>query len=319
MKRIHTMLIGISLLAGSSVGAQAAEPVFPGASTIGLVPPPAMAASGRFAGFESDRGASILFSELPAYAYAGVLAKFTPDGLKSSGFIASAPPVDWSVPGGQQAKLMRGTQVTQGTTYNKWILLAGGPAATAVVTVQVPDSASDALPADVVEEALRTVAFRAPLGIDAQVGALPFRVGDQAGFRPVRVIAGATLLLTEGPSDTVSDPRQPLVVVASSFSGNPALATDEQRRQFAQRAFAAIAGLTDIRVESETLGRSGRVDWVRIAGTATDSKSGAVMYVSQTMRFEAAGYTRTVATVRASEKAKLAARFQRLADSVARN
>ena len=45
--------------------------------------------------------------------------------------------------------------------------------------------------------------IRGALGLDEQVAALPFRIDDLAGFRPVRVLAGNSVLLTLGPLATL--------------------------------------------------------------------------------------------------------------------
>ena len=74
------------LLLVAAPAVQAAEPVFPPGSRIGLVPPEAMQASRRFVGFENAaRSASIAFVEMPAGAYDSVAADLTKEALKAQG------------------------------------------------------------------------------------------------------------------------------------------------------------------------------------------------------------------------------------------
>ena len=64
----------------------AAEPVFPPASRIGLVPPEEMTVSKRFSGFENpEKAAAINFVEMPADAYQPLVNGLTKDALKRQG------------------------------------------------------------------------------------------------------------------------------------------------------------------------------------------------------------------------------------------
>src|SRR5207237_1336194 len=70
--------------AGSA--AQAADPVFPLGSRIGLVPPPGMVPSTAFQGFEDrERNVALLMSELPPDAFQAMEKAFTVDALKEKG------------------------------------------------------------------------------------------------------------------------------------------------------------------------------------------------------------------------------------------
>jgi hypothetical protein len=286
--RLAALVLALAL---GAAGARAAGEQFPAGASVGLAPPAGMTASKGFSGFEHRSGASIVVFEMPAQAYPEIAAKFTPDGFAASGFKAAAPGEPWPVAGGE-GRLMRGTQAAQGVTFDKWVVIARSGAVTAMVTAQVPRGIDGAPAAEAVEGALRTVAFRAEPPIADQIAALPYRVGDLAGFRPVRVLAGSALLLTDGPVDIDPQGRQPFVVVASSMGGRVA---PEQRAGLARRALAAVTGLRDVETTSETSREEDGTTVVRHEATARHDRTGAPLLVAQTMRFTPAGYLRTLA------------------------
>src|SRR5438309_7840973 len=73
-------LIVLAILLAPSLPGEAADPVFPPGSRIGLVPPPGMAPSTAFTGFEDrDRDVVILLTELAGSAYADVEKEFHTD------------------------------------------------------------------------------------------------------------------------------------------------------------------------------------------------------------------------------------------------
>lgn len=82
----------------------------------------------------------------------------------------------------------------------------------------VPEASANAA-TSAIEAALRTISFRAPASLNEQVTALPFRVGDLAGFRPVLAAGGLSLLLTDGPPDKPQGATQPIVYLIAHGSG----------------------------------------------------------------------------------------------------
>lgn len=285
---------------------------FPGAGGVGLDAPPGMVLSTEFAGFEDrENGSSIVVVELPAEAYPQLVTGFTDAGLARRG-ITVTQRSDWRMDGAE-AFLVRGTQEVQGVEFAKWMLVAGHPATTALVTVQVPGSV-DTYPDAVIEEALRTVQFRAAGDMDAQIAALPFVVGDLAGFRTVRTLAGNGLLLTEGSNDVVRTAEQPIIVIAAGFDTPPAVAA---RDAFARHAAATLVGVRDLRIATAAGFRHDDADWHRIEGAASEDDSGVPVVVTQVIRFIPDGWIRIAAIVAADRQDGLAPRLRRLAESVA--
>lgn len=283
---------------------------------IGLVPPKGMHPSKTFSGFESpETGATILVGELPAEAYPQILATFTPEGLAASGLQAAGAAIDWKVAGGRGGRLIRGRQTAYGTVFRKWVLLAKGPANTVMVTVQVPDAKSASFPDAAVDGALKTVSLRTPPSLEEQASALPFRIGDRAGFRPVRVIAGSGLLLTEGPRDAIPDASQPVVIVASAV-GVVGVHDKAGREALAEQAFSSIAGISDVSVVSKSLTEKDGAAWSRIEGRGTYRSSQEAVATLQLMRFDKAGYIRIVAIAGTLDRNRIVPRVEALAASI---
>ncbi|WP_133773899.1 hypothetical protein [Enterovirga rhinocerotis] len=311
--RVSAILAAGLLSAGAAL-AQAVTMV-PGTG-VGLVPPKALPLSKSFSGFgDQALASSILIVEFPAEAYAQILPSFTPEGMKATGVEATGPAVDWRIAGGQGGRLIRGKQTAGGLVLRKWIVLAKGPGSTVMVTAQSPEDKASALPDAAIEAALKTIALKAPPAMSEQIAALPFAVGDLGGFRPVRVLSGSALLLTEGPRDTIPDASQPVVIVASGVGGGEH-GDQASRSSFAREAMATVAGVSDLIVDDDTSFEKDGASWSRLAGFGTYRASSEAIWVVQVVRFAPGGYIRTVAITRAHDKDRLADRIDAVAGSV---
>jgi hypothetical protein len=186
---------------------------------------------------------------------------------------------------------------------------------TALVIGQYPADAPESLRESLLA-ALRTVTIRPPLAMADQIAALPFKLGDLAGFRPVRVMAGNSVLLTDGPKDQVQEAEQPILIVAQSFAPAPPA---EQREAFARAALGSNTFLKETMLERSQGFRQGGVDWHEIVAKAKDGASEQAVLVMQTIRFEPGGYTRMVGIVRADQREAVLPRFRRIVDTIAVN
>lgn len=295
------------MIAAILIAIQAAA-IFPQGGAIGLAPPPGMTEAAAFTGFESAAGDSIVVAELPREAYADLIRRIaaSPAGQPlPNGVTIDGPGTPVTLAGGIAGMRWRGHQTVAGVRYAKWMLLAEGPAATAIVTAQVPEPrAAGAAPA--IEAALASLRFQAAADLETAIAALPFALGDRAGFRPVRTLMGSALLLTEGPRDTDPDGAQPIVVVAASIDARPIADPEASARQM----FGAQAGFT--RIDMKTIERRG--DTVVADGTAVDRAR--YVRLRQHLRpTPGGGYLRTVCMWPVADD--LAARCDRLAGSVA--
>ncbi|WP_245263226.1 hypothetical protein [Azorhizobium doebereinerae] len=303
-------VLAAALLLAGAAGAMA-QAVFPPGVSIGLAPPPGMGPSAGFAGFQHPSGASIVVVEMPAEAYAQLTEKFTPETLRSSGFIVAGAAQPLQLADGE-GRLLRGTQDANGQTYAKWVVIARGPGTTALVTAQVPEGARAQVSDAAVEAALRSIAFRPQQSLQDQIGALPFTIGDTAGFRAVRVIAGSGLLLTDGPKDVDPDATQPIVVVASSL-GAPTSPADQDA--LARRALGTLAQMSEISITDEKRAMRGAATVLLLHATAKDARSGRLVQVTQTVIFSEGRYVRVVG-IAPADRADAIARTDRLAGSV---
>ncbi|KQP70788.1 hypothetical protein [Methylobacterium sp. Leaf112] len=309
----YAVLRLLALLGLLAAPAHAAEATFPPTGAVGLVPPPGMVPAKAFAGFEHPSGASIVIIEMPAEAYGQLVAKFTPEALGPTGFVAKGTGEGLSVTGGE-GRLLRGSQSANGLAYTKWIAVVRGGAGTGLVTVQVPEAARRQVPDKAVEAALGTIAFRAPGNVADQIAALPYSVGDLAGFRPVRTLMGNALLLTDGPKDIDPEGEQAIVIVAPSLGQVPV--APGQEGAFARKALGTIREVRDIAVTDEKNSTLGGAAVVRLRGTGSDTLSGRMMSVHQTIRFDGAGYLRVIGFAGADQRDVLA-RIDRIAASIA--
>src|SRR6266446_511931 len=116
--------------------AEAADPVFPPGSRIGLVPPPGMAPSTAFTGFEdSDRHAVIVLSELAGSSYADVEKEFNIEGMRAGGMEVERRE-DVSLKDGP-GFLIVAQQRISGTLVHRWALVLSSAAITAIVTATI--------------------------------------------------------------------------------------------------------------------------------------------------------------------------------------
>lgn len=281
---------------------------FPQGGAIGLTPPADMTEASGFTGFSNTAGDSITLAELPKEAWAELVKRIaaTPAGRPlPNGVIIDGPGDVITLPGGERAVRWRGHQQVGGTRHAKWVVLAEGADATAVVIAQVDASrAADRAPA--IESALATVRFQRPADLESAIAALPFSIGDRAGFRAVRTLMGSGLVLTEGPRDTDPDGAQPLVIVASSLDQT----APPDRTAFARNLFVAQPNFTRLTVRD--LVADG--ERVTITGTAVDRAR--FVTLRQHLRFvENGGYLRTMCIWPVADD--LTARCDRVAASVA--
>lgn len=307
MKGFVTAALGLAL---SFHAAFAAEPVFPPASRIGIVPPQDMVPAKRFAGFENEeKAAAITFIEMPAGAYGQLVSSLSKEALKRQGM---------SVTFRESLKLGTKTGVLIGGTTSgpeagrKWVLALKDSDLTALLVAQV-QGGTDGYSEEQMRNALKSVALRGPVSLDEQVAALPFRISDTAGFRPVKVLSGSSVLFTDGPLDTFKALEQPVAILAASLMPPP---SGDRRDQFAQVALTSNQILKDIVSERSESFRLKGQDWHEIVAKATDAASGRPVIVMQTIRFESDRYVRMVGIARIDQREQLLPRFRNLIDNL---
>ena len=155
------LVLSALLLALAQTPARAADVIYPPGSRIGLAPPPGLAPSRNFFGYEDpDNNVAIILVALPVEAYAELDKTVGAESFKRQGVTLEtreAMPLSTG-----KAFLVIGHQEMDKTNLRKWFLVASSPALTAFVTVQVPDAAKARYPDEVIRAALSTLAVRPP-------------------------------------------------------------------------------------------------------------------------------------------------------------
>ena len=294
----------------AALGAAMADPVFPAGSRIGLEPPPGMAQSKRFSGFEdADRKAAILVLDLPGAAYQEAeTSLFAKPQQEVEALTRRSFPFDSGI-----ALLATGTAQENDKRLHKWFFLAttvAGPVPnlTAVITVEVPEAARGIYTDPVIEKALRSVTFRKP-PIDEQLAMIPFKLGDLAGFHVRQVAPPGTVIVTETGEGGLFDRAYAIVSLAPGGPANPS-----DRARFAQNLINS-APVRDLSIQSgETMRIKGLPgNEVRAIGKGADGKP---IRIVQWLRFGTGGFMRIVAVSPQPEWDALFPRFRALRDGI---
>ena len=312
------LIVGAAFTASAPLvraqGGQAQEAVFPPSSRFGFAAPTDMMVSKRFTGFERRGGGAVVsVVELPAPAYTEMEQSFTDETLKAQGMVVrsreSVPLAD-----GLQGVLFTGeataSDVPGVPALNKWLLIVGGSDVTGLIIAQ---AASGAESEEAIRAMLTSVKLRGALSLDEQVAVLPFRIGDPAGFRPVRALAGNSVLMTLGPRDQISAMEQPILVIAHAVQ---APTPQEQRDGLARQALFANQTMKDFQIERSQSYRQNGVDWHEIVARAVDVPTNTPVVVAQTIRFAPDGYIRAVGVTRADQRSDVLPLFRQVVDSL---
>jgi hypothetical protein len=311
---ILRLIIVLALALGASPAA-AADAAYPPGSRIGLAPPPGMVTSKSFFGYEDpDNNAAIILLALPAQAYADLDQSVTADALKRQGVTfetREAMPLSIG-----NAFLVLGHQEVEKTKIRKWILVAASSGLTALVTVQIPEAAKALYPDAAIRAALATLAIRTTVPVDEQLGLLPFKVGELAGFRIGGVVPGRAVMLSDAPAEapgSMDTTMEPHIFVAIA-PGGPTQTAD--RDAFARDAFATGPNLRDIRVTTSEPLRIGGQQGHQILANARDPTGTTALTVVQWLRFGGGAYLQMIGIARADGWKDAYPRFRSVRDGI---
>jgi len=303
--------------------AGAADSIFPVGSLIGLVPPPGMAPSSTFEGFEDrDNKAAILLATFPGDAFHYLDKSMVPEALKKQG-IDKREPIEV---GGGTGFLLSGKQTTGNVFYRMWMLVAPAGNVTALVTVRIPDQ-NDKYTDQVVRAALTTLAVRANVPDAERLSLLPFTVGDLAGFHIDDVLPGRALMLVDEPAGKERSDRAPhdenndaaarridARFLIAALPGGPTEPKDNDN--FARVAFDQIGGIRDVRVQdAEPLRIRGQPGYETLA-KAKDAQGETDLMVVQWLRFGTGGYMQMVGISHADLWPDMLMRLRQVRDSI---
>jgi len=308
-------LLVLFMLALGALPATAAELNYPPGSRIGLAPPPGLVLSKTFFGYEDpSNSVAMMLVALPPQAYADLDASVTAETLKRQGVTVETREA-LPLPSGK-AFLVVGRQEVDNVKIRKWILVASSPTLTGFVTVQMPETATALYPDAAIRASLATLAFRAAVPVDEQLGLLPFKVSELSGFRIAGVIPGRAVMLSDSPAgapgspDSTNEPH----IFAAIAAGGPAQSAD--RDTFAREVFATLPNTREIRVTtSEPLRMAGQQGH-QIIADAKDASGTSPLTVVQWLRFGGGGYMQIVGIARADAWKDAYPRFRSVRDGI---
>ena len=314
------LVLSALLLALAQAPARAAEVVYPPGSRIGLAPPPGLAPSRNFfGGYEDlDNNVTIIMAALPVEAYGELERTVGAEALKRQGMTfetREAMPLSTG-----KAFLVIGHQEMDKTNLRKWFLVASSPALTAFVTVQVPDAAKARYPDEVIRAALSTLAVRATVPIDEQLGLVPFKIRELAGFRVAGVIPGRAVKLSDAPATPSGPPEAALEthILVAIAPGGPAQSSE--RDTFARDVFATVPSvvpnLKDVRVENSEPLRIGGQQGYQILANGRDAAGGAALTMVQWLRFGGGAYLQMIGIARSDAWKDAYPRFRSVRDGI---
>jgi hypothetical protein len=292
--------------------ATAADAIFPIASRLGLVPPFTLKPSTTFPGFEDDRNqVFVRLVALPAAAFPTMEKTLTSDALRKEGMTIEKR--ETLTIGGSNAILAIVRQDTKAGRVRKWLLMAPIEDMTALVSLETPLPAPAAYPDDVIRTTLLSLTTRPNIPADEQLKLVPFRIGDIAGFRLVRVVPGVAVQFTEGPKDALEATEQPQLIIAAS-PGGPADARD--RDQFARDSMSGLPPFKEFRITNAEPMRIGGQPGYEVRAQAKDVQNGAEIEIVQWLRFGTGAYLRILGFAPKDKWSDMFTRFRAVRDGL---
>ena len=291
--------------------ARAADPIFPIASRVGLVPPAGMVVSKSFLGFEDvAKDSAMLIAAQPPAAFPEIEKSLATDELKKSGITVDRREemkFDFG-----KGTLVVGKQTADKTHYRKWLLNVQTNDLTALVNVQVPEQET-AYPDETIHAALATLAVRAIIPEAEKLSLVPFTFGDLAGFHVENVLPGRAVMLIDTPDGVPTSNFDPRMFVAA-FDGGPAEKDDQA--QFARMTFGQIVGIKDVQITMSEPLRIGGQSGFQTTAQAKDMKTGDDIMVAQWLRFGTGGFMQMIGMAKADVWTTALTRLRAVRDGI---
>jgi len=300
----------LALALAVAAPAYAADPVFPTASRIGLVPPAGFTPSKRFSGFENPQASALIaLSELPAEAYADVEKGFSDEALKGRG---------WTVEVREPLKdgkgfIIAGPQESGGQKRYESVMVANLGGITSLVSIQMVEASHASITDSIVRDMFKTVTVRPTVPESERLAVLPYKIGDLARFRVVRSAREGVAILTDGPKDEVVAVEQPFLLIGIAPGAAP---KPEDRDAFAKRVFSSAPGLKEIKITRAEPLRIGQAQGYEILADAKDAGSGTDVTTVQWLRFGQNAYMQMFAIVRKNAWKDVFPRLREIRDSI---
>jgi hypothetical protein len=290
---------------------RAADPIFPMASVVGLVPPTGMVVSKNFPGFEDvDHDAAILLAVQSPAVYDDLKKSLDTDALKKQG-ISVDQREDMPL-GFGTGTLVIGKQDADKKTYRKWLMVAPAKDITVLVNAQEPELHS-AYPDAVIHAALASLTVREGVPDAEKLSLLPFTIGDMSGFHVQNVLAGRAVMLGDAP-DAANAKDYPTHMFIGAFPGGPNEPDD--RAEFARVAFGQILGIEDVHITISEPLRIGNQSGFQTVAQAKDAHTGTDIMVAQWLRFGGGGFLQMIGMAPAATWTDVQTRLRAVRDSI---
>ena len=305
------VLAACAVLAYLPVAAGAAEAVFPVASRLGLVAPFPLKPATTFSGFEDERNnVFVRLVALPAGAFATIEKTMSNEAMRKQGMTVEKR--ETPKLGANNAILTIVRQNAGTTRIRKWLLITPIDNITALVSMETPIPPPAPYSDEVIRTTLLSLATRPNVPDVEQLTLVPFKVGDTAGLRVVRVVPGIAVQMTEGPKDALEATEQPQLVIAAS-PGGPTDSRD--RDQFARDAMSGLPPFKDFRITSAEPMRIGGQPGYEVRAQAKD-QSGNEIEIVQWLRFGTGAYLRMLGFSPKDRWAETFTRFRAVRDGL---
>jgi len=284
-----------------------AEPVFAPGLRIGLEPPSDLVLSKRFPGFEdADRKVAFSILDLPGRAYEDIeRSAFDKEQKNLTDVKRESFPFASGI-----GFLLTGQSTVDGAVVHKWFLLASayGKDLTALVSVEVPEAARAIYTDAVIRKALASVTFR-ETPLQEQLGLMPFKLSELAGFRVMQALPGGGLILTDGPANDINTQPYMIVSVGAGAPNEP-----DGRAKFA-RDMLQSAPLRDLTLTLAEPMRIGGSQGIEIRAQAKGLNGDPISLV-QWVRFGSGGFLRIVGVGRTDAWDALFTRYRAVRDGI---
>jgi hypothetical protein len=302
-------LAALALLVATALPALAADAVYPPGLRLGMVPLVGLSTAKTFPGFESEDGnVQVLITELPPAAYGEVVGAFNANpagnnGIKPDKIETQAGLAYFTIESGKA-----GT-----TPVKRYSMIVPGTGFSGYVAVQVPENASKIYTDEAVRQMFATATTRKEVSADEQLGLMPFKITDLAGFKDIRtLVPGSSLILADG-NESSGYESKPFMILGL-IGSTPQQADD--RARFAQEAALQIPGVRESRVTmSEPIRINGQPGFeTRIDGVSGKDKT--PVTVVQWIRFGGGTSLRIIASAPRDQWSDAFTRFRTVRDGI---
>ena len=151
-------------------------------------------------------------------------------------------------------------------------MIVPGAGFSGYVAVQVPENAAKIYTDEAVRQMFATAVTRKEVSADEQIGLMPFKITDLAGFKDIRtLVPGSSIILADG-NESSGYESKPFMILGL-IGATPQQADD--RARFAQEAALQIPGVRESRVTmSEPIRINGQPGFeTRIDGVSGKDKT----------------------------------------------